>query len=551
MILDLNKNDYIEFEKVEVEDCEYLNLNQDISRSWRFLQNTHKLKENEIVCIRGLVHREKYDKFAYNKELIINSFDDKNFLEYKKFIEKLITGKRIYNLFYNIYKTDKNKAREYYLENSISKFSGVKANCSGTDILIVDFDNCKKDDYLNIKSFFQERGLQTTDVMSGHGYHFIIHLKETCQDELVLSKFLFVLKELGFTPDISCKDAGRVMRMPFFYNRKINKYGNKTIKATLIDGEYSYIEYDLEDVFQKLGYDYNNINLEEEYEKKQKRIYEKHNKEDVNYTYNENVDLYKLYPMLNIDILPTGIRNMLKGFREGYSNTITMILTLYFKRNGIKLDDIIEILNVTESINSNNWNYWNVEDEVARFYENYDFINKYELIDMEEVFGPIDFYKNVQKYKVPIKMLKANELKLYLYFLINEDKKKKEILEDVGYSNNKFDRNIKKFDKIGKNYILNVEIDRFVLLTKRQIEKLLTLNANEISVCIYLYFRLGIKNEISTSIQSIKNYTLLSEHTISDTIKTLENKDLLKVKRNPYIKEYNKKESNKYQLRVF
>ena len=90
---------------------------------------------------------------------------------------------------------------------------------------------------------------------------------------------------------------------------------------------------------------------------------------------------------------------MLKGFVPGYSNLQTLVLTLYFKSKNLKLETIQDILNITESINTNKWNYWITDNEVERFYNNYNYINKYTLLECEEKFGEINFYNNNRIYK--------------------------------------------------------------------------------------------------------------------------------------------------------
>ena len=68
------------------------------------------------------------------------------------------------------------------------------------------------------------------------------------------------------------------------------------------------------------------------------------------------------------------------------------------------------------------------------------------------------------------------------------------------------------------------------------------------SVYIYLYYRIGIKDEIKTSIMSIKNNCLISEKTITNTISKLEKNETIKVLRSKYNYKTDNKESNTYKL---
>ena len=76
-----------------------------------------------------------------------------------------------------------------------------------------------------------------------------------------------------------CKDAARLMRLPFFNNTK-TKY-EKITRAEVI--EDTCMRYDLEDVFRSFGQDYSEIKIDniEVYKKVEKRIKEKVNKNDI------------------------------------------------------------------------------------------------------------------------------------------------------------------------------------------------------------------------------------------------------------------------------
>jgi DNA-binding HxlR family transcriptional regulator len=69
---------------------------------------------------------------------------------------------------------------------------------------------------------------------------------------------------------------------------------------------------------------------------------------------------------------------------------------------------------------------------------------------------------------------------------------------------------------------------------------------------VYIRFRCGISRNIQTSIESFKNAIGLSEKTITNSLKELEELNLINIKRfKPIIKdgEFCEKESNIYSLK--
>lgn len=553
--INLTKIDYKNYEKIENSTCEYESIDFNLRRSWNFLQQTHELDGSNYLCIRTLcTATNKNDKYARNMELIIKDFSEDSFKLYCKFIKPKLNGKRIYNFFYNIYQMNiykyKDLVKEKLSEGDSVGFMGNGRDSSYTNILCADFDHTSHEDYLKIKEFFLNRGLETLDVMSGHGYHIIIRLSERCYDKELLLKWINILESYGLKPDHVCNDSSRVMRLPFFYNKK-KDYTTYSM-SEVISNEFNSQTYTIEEVFEKMGFDYNTYQLEEVYKKKAGRP--KKTKKEIEIEYVEDVDLVSTYPMLEIDKLPLGIQKMLSGFRKGYSNYQVMTLTIYFKSFSYDIEEIKEILSICESINSNDWNSWDVEQEVERFYYSNIRLKKYDLIDLEEVFGELNLFDNTNMFKIPMGLMESNELKLYMYLLITDDVRKVDIKNDLGFSNNKIDRIIEKssyLDYSDRRYTYKeFEIPKFFYVSRDYIEKVLKLDENEISIYNYLYFRLRLKKEITTSITSISKYTKLSEKTVKTTIKNLELKQLVNVTRHNYNINYDKKISNTYSLRT-
>lgn len=549
--LDLNKIDYKNYKKKENESPEYINLKQNISRAWNYIKMTHNLKNGECVCIRALAQAtNEWDTYAIPKELIIFNYGYDSYKEFEKFIISKVKSKRIYNFYYNIYNINIRRALETTKEKEGGMF-GKSCNVGSTSIIILDFDDFSHSDYLKLKSDLINKGLKTLDVMSGHGYHIIFRLRENSEDEYLLLKLIKIFQENGYTPDVKCQDAARIMRLPFFFN--IKKNYDTSILAEIISGEYYSETYTVEGIFEKLGFDYNTFDLDQYYQKK-KTERKKHKKEETVFVENE-INLYEYYKDFNfcVDMLPIGIKNMLRGFKKGYSNLQTFTLTIFFKRMGLDIDTIKEIIEKVENINGNKWNVWSASDEAERFFDNYDYMSKYILMDLENVFGEIKITYDEEMFKIPMNVMKPNELKLYSYLLINKNSKKKTLIEEVGLSNNTIDKIVKGSHFINVqdrkyNISADANFDNFIYVNREFLAKNLKLSSNEFSVFCYLYYRIGMKNEIRTSIQSIKNSCLISEKTITTTIKFLELHKKITVLRDKYNYITDKRESNLYQF---
>lgn len=539
------------YSKTEVDVVKYDNLDDNIEKAWNFLEETHKLGTDECVCVRALATKtNSWDKFTIPKELVIFRFDKENFEIFKKFMVRLIKAKRIYNFYYNTYKISIRKAKETYEEKG--GFWGKTCNVSSTDMIIADFDDFTHEQYLELKKDLEKRGLHgTIDVMSGHGYHIIFKLENKSKDQQLLLKMIKILQEAGYNPDIKCQDAARIMRLPFFFNQKPTKYNTASLAEVITSKSRTF---SIEEIFTAFGYDYNTFKLEKYYKEKKKAGRPKA-KKDIKITCNEDVDLYEEFKdfNINIDELPIGIKNMMKGFLKGYSNVQTMILTVFFKSNGYELEDIQKIVEKVETINGNLWNDWDVSEEVDRFYYQYNYINKYLLMDMEQEFGDIRLnYDKKNMFKIPIGVMEPGLLKLYAYLLVNENAKKKDILKALDITNNTLDT-LRKHPVIiyeNRNYNINksLEFEHYIYVQKELLNNILSLSKNQFSIYCYLYYRMGLKNEIKTSIQSISKTCLMSEKTVSNNIQELEKLNKITVVRSKYDSKTNNKESNIYKF---
>lgn len=561
--LDLNKNNIDNFNTIERDSKNNDQLQQDINRSWEFLKKTHTLQQGECIAIRVLVAKRHTKRNVGNNELIVTDFDLDNYISYSNFIRKYSNHRDAdFNFYYNIYNLDYLKCDYYIHTHKKSKYkdpqAGIKENVSSTSLLAADFDDCTFEEYKEIRKAFLDKGIVPIEISSGHGYHILIKIHNK-YDINLQEKWTDLLKDNGFNVDTKIKNPGRVLRLPFFWN--IKEEYDTVSKCQIIEGEYGEPTiYDAEWVFDAFGGDINHLKEEKvKYINTPKNTPKKANKEveTSNYDFVDKTleELYPNYPIFSL--FPTGIQNMLKGFRKGFTHYQIMCLVVFFKKYGYTLEEIIEILGITESIRGNSWNSFDVKDKVVYFYENFSGVAN--LNDLREEFGEIYFIEKDYKetYKVPLAVAKAAQVQLYLFLLKNGPSKKVDILKGLGISNNKLDRQMqgnKIIEKRGDNkyYLLNVISEHYVYLSENEVTRLLNWKQNDIVVYLYLRWRCGESDEVRTSIKSIEKDTLLSHTSISKSIQNLEFREVITVTRN---KENHKKflkenrESNLYKLK--
>lgn len=569
--LDLKKNNIDNFEKIELDTIEYKYLEQDIIRSWEFLKKTHNLEMGECLIVVAILVKKYNNRKLGSKECIITEYDTDNFVKYSLFIKKYATHSwGAFSFFYKTYNFDYLKVEEIIRRESTpfrQPHVGENANVSSTSILVADLDHCSYEEFKEVRQMFLDREIYPICLSSGHGYHIIVKINNVVDSKL-LHKFVVLMDKNGIKVDLHCKDAARNFRLPFFLNIK-SEYDTYA-RAEIIDGEYIDVPvYDAEEVFKKFGGDINYIEEEKvKYVNSSKKKTKKENN-DIENTYTDeeiqeferifdvNVDLIDLYKDIPVALFPTGIKNMLKGFQQGVTHYQVMCLVVFLKKYGYTLEQVQSILEITESINGNSWNNWDIDEKVEYFYKNFNGVPN--LNDLRQQFGDIYFIEKDYKetYKIPLGITKSNEIQVYLFLLKNGPSIKAEILKGLGISNNKLDRIMQKAILIEKRndskyYLLNAIAEHYIYLDEKTINRLLNWKQNDIVVYLYLKWRAGEKNTIQTSIQSIEKDTLLSHTTVSNAIKTLEMREVLSVtrKEDNYKKLNDKnRESNIYELK--
>lgn len=595
--LDLKKNSIKNFERVEEPEISKDMWGQDAARCWEFLKGIFRLEnrntmpelysweehsycpqgdelafyrdkpDNECICIRALIDHKKTKRRCGNHELVIHSLDWIGFAAFEKFVMKhLFHRDAVYNLFYNIYKVDCVKG-ECFRRATGYKMIGRAENVTSTNLLAIDLDSYSFEEYKEIRKLFLDRGIIPIEVSSGHGFHLLIKI-ETCTDKGLLAKWLKVMSDYNVNVDQHCKDPGRVYRLPFFYNVKSAKY-DTVVKAGIMEGEYGVPTYTVEDVFQRFGYDYKNwdknlyevkadntgcnapaskTGVKPAVEKKKAGVQQKCYKSLT------DEELAGLYPMLDMAVLPVGIRSMLMGFVEGYTYYQLMCMVLFFKRSQYSLEQIKDIVTVTEAINGNDWNSWDTVEEAEYFYHHIYGMDMEELDDLETEFGSITFPAYDSGLKVPLGVMKPNELKLYLYLLRHGESRKKDITTSLQISANKLDRIMASailIKKYGLKYsIMDKKVKNYIYLSEEELDTYLQWDGNEIAVYLYLKYRCGDDDSIQTSRESIMKAAGISHATVTKAVQALENRKLVSVKRKEeqhhLIKE--QRESNIYTL---
>ena len=595
--LDLKKNHIENFKRVEETAVSNDMAEQDILRCWNLLKSMYTLEnrdtmpelyswdkygyslegedrmfygydpDNECVCIRALIDHKKTKRRVGNREHIIRSFDDTGYCLFRKFILKCLFHRdAVYNLFYNIYKVDCVKG-ECFRRATGYKMIGRAENVTTTNLLAIDLDAYSFDEYKEIRKLFLDRGIIPIEISSGHGFHILIKI-ETCTDKGLLAKWLKVMSDYNVNVDQHCKDPGRIYRLPFFYNVNSAKY-DTVVKAGIIEGEHGVPIYTVEDIFQRFGYDYGNWdknlygvkianrNDAASVDEKIVKLVVEKKKTDVqqkSYKSFTDEELADLYPMMDVSVLPEGIKSMLKGFIEGYTYYQLMCMVLFFKKSQYSLEQIKDIVTVTESINGNDWNSWDAAEEAEYFYHHIYGMNMEELDNLETEFGSITFPAYDNGLKVPLGIMKPSELKLYLYLLRHGESRKKDITSSLHISANKLDRIMDSAILVKKNglkySIMDKKVKNYIYLSEEELDTYLQWDENETAVYLYLRFRCGDDDSIQTSRESIMKATGISHATVTKAVQALENRKLILVKRKEeqhhLIKE--QRESNIYIL---
>lgn len=553
MILDLRKINYNTYEKIEIQG-NYKNkpisqLEQDISRSYSYLRKIHIMDNNEVCVIRAILLKDDTEKKHYSKELQIHNFDE-DYEKYRKFIKDLYLIEDVeYNFFYHISKMDKFKIAQFRNKYGRYKFIGRSENLSSCSILAADFDGITETEYREIKKVFLSKGIETIDIWTGNGVHMIVLLDENITDKALQEKWLYVLEELGLNPDLACSDMSRVFRLPFFYNTK-TKY--ESIKRSEIISNTKKC-YSMKEVFSKMGFSYENITINKITETKHKKI-----KKTVCKSKKQHIlidDVFSYYKdVIDTRELPLGVQNMLKGLVEGFSNNQVRYLVTFLKSSGYPLNEILLIMEKLENINGNSWNDWQIKDEVIRFFENYNFIDRITYCLLEREFGVL-VNNNINRISSEILKYTPKEIQLYLlmkYHNLNGCKKT-ELLEYTNMSSSSIDRLVGKLIvKSDRKYYIN-EFDNnsdYIKLSLNEYERILSLDEKAIKIYLYIKKTTRGQNNFKIKKSTMQEELGINRNTISHYLKELVLYKLIYIKRGVYNSKEEKRQSDAYSILI-
>ncbi|HHX61496.1 MAG TPA: hypothetical protein GX707_12425 [Epulopiscium sp.] len=238
-----------------------------------------------------------------------------------------------------------------------------KQNALFTSVLVMDFDGITEDEYLEYKTIFKSLGIETWDIMSGHGYQLIILLDQKIYDKDILRKFTELLISRGFKADPAITDAARVMRLPYSFNCKALDAQSSLFKSGHVIPvqvlEETTVRYNIIDIFKKIGSlpivieestPLTSIDLKMIDSNSQPllpttlKIRAPKNIEEIQAIDLDNLTtLYSKF--LNIEQLDEPIQKMLNGTVDGLRNQVLMFLVPFLRNTlGFNMQIIQEIM---------------------------------------------------------------------------------------------------------------------------------------------------------------------------------------------------------------
>lgn len=522
------------------------------------------------------------------KNFKLYRFADSEKERFYKFLLELNKKGVPYCLYYSVYCFDNNiLAVNQQCKESKQWNNKIAINNSiATQILVMDFDDITEDEFILEKIKLARLGIETIDIMSGHGFQSIILLDQVSQDKGILRKFTELLLKKGFKVDRKIKDSARLMRPPYTYNCKelTKTVENPMIIKTEI-WNYTEKRYSLDFIFNSLDtletvkeIGSTTIEIEEkkitdiEVEKQGQPMLHKATKtvEAKDPLSNMSYDIVKLkelYTMLNIDELPQAVLIMLEGFRRGYANSMLMFLVLYLKELGYPKSTIQEAMMILSQQDKYNyaWDKTFVKQEVDRFYYNKSYSSKGIFFSELDGFGYVSYeFKDKSVVKINnyvfevIKDVSSKAFLVYMKLLSRSNylNKKSFSFEDIIEITNIPERTLKRhisdlvdvkliekkrgYKKDGEVYKFYLspflktdlgftKINSFALKTLIKMVDEKELNPTQLSVCIYIkHVCYGKKTESGVSQETIGNVLGLNRTTISKTFKAIEKCELIK-----------------------
>lgn len=372
-------------------------LEENIKIQWDFLKKVHALKTgtiqvntSKLPCPIGDLALEIRTLKRVNGEIPsyanhrIYNFGDKQYNAFKDKMLYLYKRDIPFCTYWSVYSFNSKILGVSQSGNIAKEWNNRIAhnNVVGTSTLVMDYDHITEEDFLKQKAIFTNLGIETIDIFSGHGYQCYILLSEYSIDKELLLKWTNLLLSKGLPIDKKINNAERIMRLTNTFNAKDCYNGGAPIKTYIINNTDK--RYSVSDIFQKL-YTLPTVKSVEQtkFEPKTKVKVELKSVEQIKSepkakitnTFNKkplaDLELQKLYPMLDITEIEEPIKLMLSGFQSGYANSSLMFLVLYFRdKYGYTLGHIQNIVNVLAYLSTYNyaWTDLQIGQEVKRFF---------------------------------------------------------------------------------------------------------------------------------------------------------------------------------------
>lgn len=385
------------------------NLNQTLQKEMNLKGNGIELaiEVRPLRSDRGLGKRFFGTHYIYR-------FDDKEKERFFKFYRSLAKTKKrrgvdeYYNtpfcLYFGVYAVDVNvppvtkKGTPGVVKLATNTAHSVTA-------LPLDLDGIDEEKYLEYKKIFDDLGIQTVVKFTGHGYQMYILLDEPCTNLSAVKQFFELCKnKLGIAEaDDKVIDAARVLRSGGYNSKGVlegDKYfGTPVVRTQTI--ETTTERYNIQDVFKRLGGEYkpnkrkfneqrwsegilNKYTVEtypfwdehdgfvsketqralNEFQKKKKIA---DGLKEVAKTTNEKtselaqLSLKSLYPELDIDKMPGGVKTMLYGFREGHADNMLFFLTIKLKYMGYDVETVVKTMLTLATLDTYNYAWTDVD----------------------------------------------------------------------------------------------------------------------------------------------------------------------------------------------
>lgn len=576
-------------------------IRAEIDNLFNFLKLTHPFLEDRVKNFydptKSVEEQINADTLAIELRVLKRDKEGNPFRNFKlyrfadtekerlfNFLTKLNNKNIPFCIYYSVYCLDTNilaVTKEGKVSDAWNNKVAIN-NAIATQMLVMDFDEMDEDEFILEKIKLLKLGIETIDIMSGHGFQSIILLDKITHDKELVRKFTNLLLKKGFRVDYKIKDCARIMRPPILYNCKEfikTTYDNPVAIKTFT---YSSTEkrYNLEDVINRLESLETVVEIEDikeadaqvkesessriEIKKVEEieKIEERHEIEDCEYDIER---LRKLYPTLDIDSLEKPILKMLEGFRNHHANNMLLVLVLYLKEKGYSKSAIITaMITLGEQDRFNYpWSSNEIKKEADRFYySNYNwrgiFANnfkslgfiEYGLIEKDIIVINNHVFKNLYK-------ISSSAFYIYLKLLLKQNMTGKnsftinEMCEVVGYKRRAILKHLDDLvssglmDKKRANrrqgeeytYYLSMFISQefgFTKINKGSVKLLLNmvdfkqLNQTQMTICIYFkYICYGNKTESNIGQETLAEALGVNKSTISRAITGIEKTELI------------------------